>query len=82
MCLEGLVCSLALPALRNEADMQTISEIEQAMSEIMLEPQYERIKHEYHRMLDIMGNVDGDEIIALVSVAIANVTKPKDWWQP
>lgn len=63
--------------------MNTIHEIKYAMSSAILHPKYDAVKLEFHRLLSIMGNVDGDEVISLVLVAYGNVTTPDgDWWQP
>lgn len=55
--------------------MNTILEIEDGMNDIISDPmvRYERIVQEYNRMLSIMGNVDGDESIALALLAYDNV---------
>ena len=54
---------------------ETVREIEAAMSDIMTDPmvRYEKIVAEYNRLLKIMGNVDGDEGIALALLAYDNV---------
>jgi hypothetical protein len=52
--------------------MQTIKDIEDAMADAMLHPLYSAVIAEYQRLLAIMGNVDGDEVIALVMVALRN----------
>lgn len=54
--------------------MHTVPEIEDGMACIALEhaAKYEAVKKEYHRLLEIMGNVDGDEIILLLMVAQEN----------
>ena len=68
--------------------MQTIREIEEAMANVLLHPSYKATCDEYHRLLSIMGNVDGDEVISLVIVAALSVgtilepRKANDWWQP
>jgi len=49
--------------------LQTITEIEDAMADIIEASVYPFVLKEYHRMLEIMGNVDGDEIVALVLAA-------------
>lgn len=54
--------------------MQTIPEIEDAMAEVLLHPAYSVTQAEYHRLLNIMSNVDGDEVIALVILACWNVS--------
>jgi len=53
--------------------MNTIEEIEDAVADVILEPDYSKITQEFDRLLSIMGNVDGNEIIALVMVAIKRV---------
>lgn len=53
--------------------MQTIPEIEDAMAH--WDTTYlslHEVKAEYERLLAIMGNVDGDEIILLLLIALAN----------
>lgn len=52
--------------------MNTIVEIEDIMAEIMLHPAYMTVEAEYERLLAIMGNVDGNEVVALVLVALVN----------
>lgn len=51
--------------------MNTIKDIEDAMADVILDPNYERVREEYNKLLSIMGNVDGDEVIALVLLAKA-----------
>jgi hypothetical protein len=55
--------------------MTTIPEIEDAMADCILSEGYPAVIAEYHRLLGIMGNVDGDEIVALVMVAIKRTTQ-------
>lgn len=54
--------------------MDTVKTIEANMAHIIVdwEP-YTKVLQEFNRLLQIMGNVDGDEIIALVLVAAARV---------
>jgi hypothetical protein len=60
--------------------METIKDIETEMGRIMVEgsPPYDKIMVEYERLLSIMGNVDGNEVIALVLLALHNVEKEDD----
>lgn len=52
----------------------TIKTIEDDMAELILEwDKYPRVLEEYKRLLAIIGNVDGDEICALMMCAAANV---------
>ena len=46
--------------------LKTIAEIEEHMAQVMLSSDYPKIVAEYERRLKIMGNVDGNEVIALV----------------
>jgi len=50
--------------------LNTIPDIEECMATVMLTSNYQAILDEYHRLLSVMGNVDGDEIVAFVMVAI------------
>jgi len=54
--------------------MNTIKEIEEGMANVLLHPSYDETRKEYHRLLFIMGNVDGDEIIALAILSCWNVS--------
>jgi len=51
----------------------TIPEIEEAMADVILTSEYPAIVKEYERLLTIMGNVDGNEVIALVLCAVGGV---------
>jgi len=53
---------------------QTIREIEEQMADVMTSENipYQPIVDEFHRLLSIMGNADGDELIALTLVAMVN----------
>lgn len=52
----------------------TIKTIEEDMAELIVEwDKYPRVLAEYHRLLTIMGNIDGDEVCALMMCAAANV---------
>ena len=55
--------------MKRSTNMNTISEIEDAMADIILDPQYQNTLIEYERLLSIMGNVDGNEVIALSLLA-------------
>lgn len=46
--------------------LKSIAEIEDYMAQVMLSPDYPKILAEYERRLAIMGNVDGNEVVALV----------------
>jgi hypothetical protein len=59
--------------------MKTIVEIEAGMADLIaINPKYDQVVREYYRLLKIMGNVDGDEIIALVMLADENVQRDND----
>lgn len=53
--------------------LTSISSIEDRMADIMSEPKYPQVVEEYERLLKIMGNVDGAEVIALVLVAFGEM---------
>ena len=57
---------------RQAMKLNTIPEIEEAMAEVMTQPGYELVVKRFHHLLNIMGNVDGDEVIALVLVAFSS----------
>lgn len=59
----------------SDKPLETIAEIEDCMAEVMSMPRYSSVQTEYHRLLSIMGNVDGDETIALTIVALVNVNR-------
>lgn len=61
--------------------METVKQIEDGMAEILLTPSYPAVQAEYNRLLGIMGNVDGDEVISLVLLAVTNASNAIDWWQ-
>lgn len=72
----------ALAAWRNPKGntmrvLNTIKEIEDAMADEIERPDYQAIALEYRRLLGIMGNVDGDEVISLVLTAFNSVSNPK-----
>lgn len=58
---------------------KTRKEIKETMAFLMVDwgadgiPVYPRIVEEYERLLKIMGNVDDNEVIALVLLAACNV---------
>lgn len=56
--------------------LDTIPQIEEAMAEVILQPGYEQFRLRYEVLLKIMGNVDGDEVLALVIVAFIAKTVP------
>ena len=47
--------------------------LEERLEQMMEDELFSEIAKEYHRLLDILSNVDGDEIIALVIMAGTNV---------
>ena len=47
--------------------------IENEMAEVILSYPYEAIVKEYEDLLRVMGNVDGNEVVALVLLALRNV---------
>lgn len=47
----------------------SIPEIEDAMADVVMHPKYLDCITEYNRMLSVMGNVDGNEIVALCILA-------------
>lgn len=53
--------------------MQKIKEIEEGMANVMLHSSYPKTVTEFERLLAIMGNVDGNEVIALVILSCWNV---------
>lgn len=55
--------------------MTTQGEIEFELKGIMSTEAYSRVNAEYERLLNILGNVDGGEITALVLLAAKNATK-------
>ena len=57
--------------------LHNVADIEDAMADVINAPSYANILAEYRRLLKIMGNVDGDEIVALVIVAELNPKKAK-----
>ena len=50
-----------------------IAFIENEMAEVMLSCPYEAIVKEYECLLKVMGNVDGNEVVAMVLLAFRNV---------
>jgi len=57
--------------------LNTIADIEGCMAHVMMQPIYPKVQAEFHRLLTVMGNVDGDEIIVLVMVAILEIGGPQ-----
>lgn len=48
-------------------------ELETRLKLTLASPQFKDVNGEYERLLSILGNVDGDEIVALVLIARMNV---------
>jgi hypothetical protein len=48
-----------------------------ALKQVMSEPEFAKIKHNYNELLAVLGNVDGDEVVGLVCVAIELVRRDK-----
>lgn len=57
--------------------LNSIADIEGCMAHVMMQAMYPKILAEFHRLLAIMGNVDGDEIVPLVMVAVLETRGPK-----
>ncbi len=57
--------------------LNTIADIEGAMAHCMMQSNYPKILAEYERLLAVMGNVDGNEIVPLIMVAILESNPPK-----
>jgi hypothetical protein len=52
----------------------TVKEIEEQMANVIVDwPLYQKYKKEHERLLEVMGNVDGDETIVLPIVALLNI---------
>lgn len=57
--------------------LSTIADIEGCMAHVMMQPSYPATLAEYRRLLEVMGNVDGDEVVALVIVSFLEAKGPK-----
>lgn len=59
--------------LSQRIEPMDIKQIESAMSVIMIDwGKYDQIVMEYDKLLEVMGNVDGNEVVALVLLAACN----------
>lgn len=56
-------------------EKHTKEELETRLNLTMASPQFSDVIGEYARLLSILGNVDGDEIVALALIARMNVWK-------
>jgi hypothetical protein len=55
--------------------LHTREEIEAELERVMEDLDFPRMTLEYERLLGIMGNVEGDEIIALVVLAVEHYVR-------